>query len=206
MQRFHLRSARERGGEAVMHLRRSSTVVLTLMSMMPPAAGASRAGQTGAALLRSEQTGSEHRDQLIGREMRLTIRPSMLADSIEYLAGRDVTIINARVVGVLEPHAFLIESATRDPQSLGMRDRILVLIERGALRVPADVLVSSTVRVVGVARSLLAMKVSPEVPWPRQLDPDLVHRLEVRASVIATSVQTPEGIELTDRRADAPAR
>lgn len=188
-----------------MHLRRSSIVPLTLLVLLtPPATRSSRAGQAGVAQS-SGQTG-EHRDQLIGREMRLTIRPSMLADSIEYLAGRDVTIINARVVGVLEPHAFLIESATRDPQSLGMRDRILVLIERGSLRVPADILVASTVKVVGSARSLLAMKVSPEVPWPRQLDADLVHRLEVRASVIATSVQTPEGIELTDRRADPSAR
>jgi hypothetical protein len=187
-----------------MHLRRSSIVVLTLLvSTTPPATRASP-GQTGVAPPISAQTADEHRNQLIGREMRLTIRPSMLADNIEDLAGRDVTITNARVVGVFEPHAFLIESATREPQSLGMRDRILVLIEGGALRVSADVLVASTVKVVGVARSLLGTKVSAEVAWPRQLDPDLVHRLEVRATVIATSVQTPEGIELTDRRADAP--
>ena len=206
MQRFHVRSTRERGGEAVMHLRRSSIVPLTLLVLMtPPATRASGAGQAGVAPQLSGQT-AEHGDELIGREMRLTIRPSMLADNIEYFAGKDVTITNARVVGVLEPHAFLIEPASREPLSLGTRDRILVLIERGSLRVPADVLVSSTVTVVGVARSLLAMKVASEVPWPRQLDADLVHRLEVRASVIATSVQTPEGIELTDRRADTSAR
>lgn len=187
-----------------MQLRQSSIVALTLLVLVTPSATrASRAGQTGVAPAISEGAG-EHRNQLIGREMRLTIRPSMLADNIEYLAGREVTILNARVVGVFEPNAFLIESATREPQSLGMRDRVLVLIERGALRISPEVLVASTVKVIGVARSLLGMKVSAEVPWPARLDPNLVHRLEVRASVLATSVQTPEGIELTDRATPAP--
>jgi hypothetical protein len=60
--------------------------------------------------------------------------------------------------------------------------------------------VASTVKVVGVARTLLGAKVSAEVPWPAKLDRDLVGRLEVRAAVLATSVQTAEGTELTDRR------
>lgn len=124
----------------------------------------------------------------------------MLADNIESLAGREVTVLNARVVGVFEPHAFLIESASRDPESAGHRDRILVLLDDGVLRVSPDVLVSSTVRVVGVARSLLGMQVSAEAPWPARLDRALVDRLDVRASVLATSVQTLEGIELTEQR------
>lgn len=131
---------------------------------------------------------------------RLTVRPSMLADNIEYLAGREVTVLNARVVGIFEPHAFLIESATKEPEAVGMRDRVLVLLDRATLRVPADVVVASTVKVIGVARSLLGMQVSAEAPWPARLDRELLHRLDVRASVLASSVQTPEGIELTQQR------
>ena len=137
---------------------------------------------------------------------RLTLRPAMLAGNIEHLAGRDVTIFSARVVGVFEPNVFLIESATRRPESIGHRDRVLVLVDGGTLRVPAELLVASTVKVIGVARTLLSIKVTAEVPWPAQLDPELVERLDIRASVLATSVQTAEGVELTEPGAAAPAR
>jgi hypothetical protein len=130
----------------------------------------------------------------------LSLRPSMLAKNIDELAGRSVKILNARVVGVFEPHAFLIESATRYEEMLGERDRILVLIDGAKLRVSDEVLVASTVNVLGVARTLLGVKVTAEVPWPVKLDSELVRRLEVRAAVLATSVRTPEGTELTDRR------
>jgi hypothetical protein len=132
-----------------------------------------------------------------GEPMRITLRPMTVVDSIDELAGQSVRILNARVVGVFEPRAFLIESATRYPATLGFRDRVLVLIEAGSLRVAPEVLVGSTVTILGVARSLLGARVSPELPWPRKLDRNLVERLEVRAAVLATSVQTPEGTELT---------
>jgi hypothetical protein len=123
----------------------------------------------------------------------------MLADHIDDLAGQNVKILNARVVGVFEPHAFLIESATRYQETIGHRVRILVLIEAAKLRVPAEMIVASTVKVVGVARTLLGAQVSAEVPWPTRLDRGLIERLEVRAAVLASSVQTAEGTELTDR-------
>jgi hypothetical protein len=50
-----------------------------------------------------------------------------------------------------------------------------------------------------VARTLLGLQVTREVSWPEGLTPEAVQRLEVRAAVLATSVQTAEGIELTDR-------
>ena len=73
------------------------------------------------------------------------------------------------------------------------------MIEPGPLRVSAAEVVSSTVTVLGVARTLLGMQVAREVPWPAELRPDQVERLEIRAAVLATSVQTPEGIELTGK-------
>jgi hypothetical protein len=133
-----------------------------------------------------------------GEPMTITLRPAMLTDHIELMAGQRVRILGARVVGVFSPRAFLVESATRYVQTLGLRDRVLVLVDGAALKVRPEVIVGSTVVIVGTARTLLGAQVTAEVPWPTQLDPALVERLEVRAVALATSVQAPEGTELTD--------
>ena len=83
------------------------------------------------------------------------------------------------------------------------RDRVLVFIESGMLRVDPAVLVASTVTVSGVARTLLGMQANHDVPWPPVLTRDEVKRLEIKAAVLARSVRTPEGIDLVVR---APAR
>src|SRR5262245_1064758 len=127
---------------------------------------------------------------------RTTLHLMSLGPNIDELAGQDVSVLSARVLRVFEPGAFLIEPALRYSMDKGLRDRVVVLINGGSLRVPSEVLVGSTVTVLGNARTLLAARVSPEVPWPRTLDRDLVKHLEVRAAIVASSVQTPEGIEL----------
>ena len=142
---------------------------------------------------------SPERTAVSGLPLLVTLRPTMLALSIEEVAGLDVRMLNARVVRVFEPHAFLIELATRYEEAKGRRDRILVLIDSGKLRVPDDAIVASIVNVTGVARTLAGVQVTAEVAWPAELNRDLVRRLEVRAAVLATSVATPDGIELTDR-------
>jgi hypothetical protein len=43
------------------------------------------------------------------------------------------------------------------------------------------------------------MQVTAEVPWPSALDRKLVERLEIHAALLATSVQTADGVELTDQ-------
>jgi hypothetical protein len=134
-----------------------------------------------------------------------TVRPSALAHLLDELAGRTLRVRNARVVGVLDPRTFLIESSTPSPMMLGTRDRIVVFVEGGALRVEPAALVTSSVVVVGVLRTLLGLQVTGEVSWPQALSPEAVQRLEVRAAVLATSVQTADGVELTDR-ARPPAR
>ncbi|HSL22279.1 MAG TPA: hypothetical protein VK886_12145 [Vicinamibacterales bacterium] len=126
----------------------------------------------------------------------LTVRASTLAAHVDGLAGQELRILNAHVVGVLEPNAFLIEPATRYWKEMGQRDRVLVLIERGALRVPAELIVGSNVTVIGMARTLVGVRVTAEVPWPARLSPETLERLEVRGAVLASSVQTPEGTEL----------
>jgi len=129
----------------------------------------------------------------------ILVRPSTLAAQIAELAGHAVRVPYSRVVGVLNPRALVIDTASRLPALPGNRGRVLVLIEPGPLRVSAAEVVSSTVTVLGVARTLLGMQVAREVPWPIELRPEQVERLEIRAAVLATSVQTPEGIELTGR-------
>jgi hypothetical protein len=180
--------ARLRDGEVLVA---SSVTVRVTRNLIVPPARASRRQMPAAAAERPEV---------------LMLRPAMLAHHIDELAGQNVRIVNARVVGVFEPHAFLVESATRYEETLGQRDRILVLIDAGKLRVPAEDLVTSTVHVIGVARTVLGARVSAEAPWPLRLDRDLARRLEVRAAVVATSVRTADGTELTDRRPSGTTR
>lgn len=129
----------------------------------------------------------------------MLVRPATLADQIEDLAGHPVKVPYARVVGVLDARAFLIEPASSLPPAVGNRDRVLVLVDGGSVRVDAASLVSSIVTVAGMARTLLGAQVSAEVPWPAALDREAVERLEVRAAILATSVHTADGVELTDR-------
>jgi hypothetical protein len=134
----------------------------------------------------------------------LTIRASTLVADLDGFAGQPIRILGARVVGLLEPGAFLIEPATGYLKAMGTRDRIVVLIQGGQLRVPAELVVGETVTVEGVARTLLGMQVTREVPWPARLERQTLKRLEVRAALLATSVRTAEGTELVDRRTSGP--
>ena len=127
----------------------------------------------------------------------IPVRPAMLAGTIEALAGYDVDVQQARIVGVFNPRVFVVDTAAPLRPMLGNRARVLVFIGTGSLAVPTTVLVGSTVRISGVARTLLGMQVTAEVPWPSALRPDVVERLEIRAAVLARSVRTAEGVELT---------
>jgi hypothetical protein len=131
------------------------------------------------------------------RTVSVTIRPATLADEIEEFAGQSVRVPYARVVGVFNAHALVVDTATTLPPALGNRDRLLVLVDDRALNVPATLIVGSTVTISGVARTLLGVQVTREVPWPVELTPEVVKRLEIRAAVLARSVQTADGVELT---------
>lgn len=131
------------------------------------------------------------------RASTITVRPATLAAAIEELAGFDVRVPYARVVGVFTPRVLMVDTATRLPPAPGHRDRLLVFVESGTLSVPAAAIVGSTVTISGVARTVLGMQVTREVPWPEEITPDLVTRLEIRAAVLARSVHTAEGVQLT---------
>jgi hypothetical protein len=140
---------------------------------------------------------------LFGAGPITTVRPWTLGTFIEELAGQTVRVPDARILGVVNPRALLIESAASffdrgGPRTTpGLRNRVLVLIRDGALRVAPDTLVTSNVIVVGVARTLVGLQVTGEGPWPSELTRERIRRLEIRAAVLATSVTTPEGVDLT---------
>ena len=129
-------------------------------------------------------------------EPPMVVRPGTLADHLNSLGGRFVQMWNARVVGVFDPHVFLV-----DPQNtlapLVDRSRVLVFVDAGTLRVDPESLVGSTVMVSGVVRTLLGMKVTREVPWPAALTPQMVEHLDIRAAFLARSVRTADNVELT---------
>lgn len=131
-----------------------------------------------------------------GNRLPILVRPGMLAAQIGELAGQAVRVPSARVVGVMNPRVFLVDTATRLPPVIGHRLRVVVLTDPGMLNVPESLLVASTVTIVGVARTVLGMQVAREVPWPRELNAESIERLEIKAAILASSVQTAEGIEL----------
>lgn len=149
----------------------------------PSQAGAPRVVQPSAATPRPS--------------MRTRLHPGALAELIDELGGADVVLHKAKVLVVLSPQAFLIESASPLPGIIGNLDRLLVLVGGGALRVEPARLVGSNVTVLGSARTLLGLQVTGEVQWPPVLTPDILKRFEIRAGVLATSVQTADGVELT---------
>jgi hypothetical protein len=133
------------------------------------------------------------------RRTEINLHPAGLAELINEVGGRRVTLPKARVISVLNSRVFLIESTGPLPAVVGNLDRVLVLIEDAGLRVDAASLTGADVRVVGVARTLLGLQVTGDAAWPRELTPEMVRRLEIRAAVLATSVQTADGVELTNR-------
>lgn len=128
----------------------------------------------------------------------LAVRPEMLAYHIDSIAGQAVEVPYARVVGVFAPSVFLVDSQRELPPLTGNRARVLVFTESTTLRVTPALLVGATVTISGVARTLLGMHVSADGPWPATLTPDVVKHLEIKAAILATSVKTPDGVDLTE--------
>jgi hypothetical protein len=129
----------------------------------------------------------------------LPLPASTLVEFIQTFAGQPVRIQNARVVGLISPDVFLIEPATRYLKDMGERDRMAVFVNAGSLRVSPDLLVGSIVELDGVARTVLSVQASGDVSWPTRLNQETVERLEIRAAILASSVHTAEGTELTGR-------
>jgi hypothetical protein len=129
--------------------------------------------------------------------LTIMVRPAMLGDHIGTFAGHLVEVPSARVVRVYGDRAMVVETAGRVRYI--RPTRVLVLLDAGAIRVPARQLMGESVVVTGVARTLLGLQTGGDVAWPTQLDRGRLNRLDVRGAVLASSIQTAEGIELTNR-------
>ncbi len=127
------------------------------------------------------------------------IRPATLSEGIDVLAGQPVEMSGARVIGTFGTTGLVVESATPLRPTWRRPDRVVVLLEAGQFRVSRDVLAGATVRVIGVARTPLGLQLTGEVPWPAEARRFRGDRRAIGAAVLATSVQTADGVELTDR-------
>jgi hypothetical protein len=132
-----------------------------------------------------------------GELLRVTVSPATLGYIVDEFAGLRVRVPKARVTTIFDPRAFVVESVWLHGSGRGFHDRILVLTEGAGLRVTQEHLAGSTVTILGVAKSILGTRLLTSPPWPAALNSQLMDQLEVRAVIIATSVQSTEGDELT---------
>jgi hypothetical protein len=182
----------------------SSTAFIVLLLLIGSFAS-TLDGQRSPGLSQCEQAPSPSLVRLVSAqgvrgdqaaEFPIALRPATLADGIDSLAGLRIRLTSARVVGVFDPRAFVVETEEFLRPFLGNRKRVLVFVESGKLGVPPRALLGSTVTVTGTARTLLGMEAGGEVAWPAHLTRQVIERLEVRAAVLATAVSTPDGVDL----------
>src|SRR5262245_9581203 len=128
----------------------------------------------------------------------IMVRPSALAQVVSELAGSPVNVQRARVLWVIDSHAVVIESDSLFDPTWRDRDRVLVLLERNrSFSIPRPPVAIAPVNVIGIARTLLGIQAAQDVPWPQALTRREIERLRVRAAILATSVRTADGVELT---------
>ena len=128
----------------------------------------------------------------------ITVRPSALAQVVSELAGSPVNVQRARILWVIDSHAVVIESDSTFEPKWRDRSRVLVLVERNrALSIPRPPLSIAPVNIVGIARTLLGVQAAQDVPWPQALTRREIERMDIRAAILASSVRTPDGVELT---------
>lgn len=128
----------------------------------------------------------------------VTMQASALARLVGEVAGYPVSVPHVRILWVVDAHALVVESDSLFDPTWRDRNRLLVLIRRGrSLTIPRPPVATAPVTVVGVARTLLGIQAGHDVPWPDSLTRRELGRLDVRAAILASSVQTADGVELT---------
>jgi hypothetical protein len=126
------------------------------------------------------------------------LHPFALAQSVGELAGYPVNVQRARILWVIDQHAVVIESDSSFGPTWRDRGRVLVLVGRDrSLAIPRPPVAIAPVTIVGVARTLLGVQAAHDVPWPEPLTRHEIERLDIRAAILASSVQTADGVELT---------
>ena len=100
------------------------------------------------------------------------MHPSALAQLIDQLGGRQISLPRAKIVSVINPRAFLVGiGRVRWRQHRGNTIAWSSSSTGGTIaRWIRCMLVGMTVRITGIARTVLGMQVAREVPWPRAAD------------------------------------
>ena len=128
----------------------------------------------------------------------ITVRPSALAQIVSELAGSPVNVQRARILWVVDSHAIVIESDSLFEPTWRDRSRVLVLLERSRLlAIPRPPVAIAPVNVTGIARTLLGIQAAQDTAWPQALTRREIERLNIRAAILASSVRTSDGVELT---------
>jgi hypothetical protein len=132
----------------------------------------------------------------------ITVRPSALSQIVSELAGSPVNVQRARILWVIDSHAVVIESDSVFDPTWRDRGRVLVMLERSrTLAIPRPPVSIAPVNIVGIARTLLGIQAAQDVPWPQALTRREIERLGIRAAILASSVRTSDGVELTSSTA-----
>ena len=131
-------------------------------------------------------------------EPPIPVLPFALAQMVGELAGYPVAVQRARLLWVVDAHAVVIESDSSARPEWRDHGRVLVLTTRErSLAIPRPPIAIAPIMVVGVARTLLGVQAGHDVPWPEPLTRRVIERLDIRAAILADSVRTADGVELT---------
>ncbi|HTI42542.1 MAG TPA: hypothetical protein VL693_12015 [Vicinamibacterales bacterium] len=132
------------------------------------------------------------------QESPIPVLPFALAQMVGELAGYPVAVQRARLLWVVDAHAVIIESDSSMSPEWRDHGRVLVLTTKErSLVIPRPPIAIAPISVVGVARTLLGVQAGHDVPWPGPLTRRVVDRLDIRAAIVADSVRTADGVELT---------
>ena len=143
--------------------------------------------------------GAEQRPRSDTESVPIRLHGSALAQLINELWGKEISFPEAKVISAINPGTFVVQSTAPLAPMPGKLGRAVVLVTGGTLLVDSAMLVGTTVLVTGIAQSVLATQATREVPWPAELTPDLVRRHGIRTVILASSVQTADGVHLLMR-------
>jgi hypothetical protein len=135
----------------------------------------------------------------------ISVYPPTLSDFREEFGRQPVRLPVSRVVDVVGTRALVVEPIGKWSKTVPWLDRVLVLVAHGTLRAAPDAIERTDVRVHGIVRTPLGVQISQDVQWPAELTRQRVDDLDVRAVILASSVQTTDGVELTNQRFPAAA-
>ena len=138
----------------------------------------------------------------------ISVRPSALAQLVGEIAGTPVLVPRARILWVVDAHAIVIESDSLFDPTWRDRSRVLVVLERSrSLAIPRPPVAIAPVDIVGIAKTLLGIQAGQEVAWPPALKRREIERMDIKAAILASSIRTSDGVELTSSTApEAPGR